>query len=61
MRPSLVTPSTSSATSGPKAAFTSSAVVSVSSTESCSSAATTESVSKPRSTTRHATATGWLT
>ena len=60
MRPSFVTPSTKRATSAPNCAFTSSRVVSVSSTLSCSRAATTLSVSRPKSTTRQATARGWL-
>ena len=56
---SLVTPSTSRATSSPKAAVRSASVVGVSSTTSCSRAAAMLSVSMPRSSTRRATASGW--
>ena len=56
--PSLVTPSTRSATSAPKFWRSASKDKPVSSTTSCSSAAMTESVSRPKLTTRQATAMG---
>ena len=57
---SLVTPSTSRATSGPKCASISSIVASVSSTVSWSSAVTIVSWSSLRSVISPATSTGWL-
>ena len=56
---SLVTPSTSRATSAPKADLTSSMVMGVSSTTSWSREAAMLSVSMPRSSTSRATASGW--
>ena len=58
---SLVTPSTRTATSAPNSALTSPMVRPVSSTVSCSSAATRVVVSMPISASRIATASGWVT
>jgi hypothetical protein len=60
MRSSLVTPSTMAAISLPKSRSTSPTVISVSSTASCSRAATTDTSSRPISATMRATARGWL-
>ncbi len=60
-RSSLVTPSTMSATAGPKSRSISSVVTPVSSTASWSSAAATVWESRPRSATIPATAIGWVT
>ena len=57
---SLVTPSTSSATSSPKSARSASIVRSVSSTVSCSSAAASTGGVIPRSARICATASGWV-
>ena len=59
-RVSLVTPSTSSATDLPNFLAISSWVASVSSMQSWSRAAMTESTSSPRSATMSATARGWM-
>ena len=61
MRESFVTPSTSSATSSPNSAAISSSVVSVSSTVSCSSAATITGVSARSSAQMRATPSGCTT
>ena len=60
IRSSLVTPSTSRATSAPKWSSTSGSVISVSSTASWSKAAASEMSSRPMSATIVATANGWL-
>ena len=59
-RVSLVTPSTSSATAGEKSFAISSWVASVSSMQSCSSAAMMDSLSRCISATICATARGWV-
>jgi hypothetical protein len=61
IRSSLVSPSVILPTSGPNSSWTSSRVMAVSSTTSCSSEAVTLVVSRPRSTTISATRSGWAT
>ncbi len=60
-RSSLVTPSTTAATWSPNSWTSHCVVIPVSSTASCSRAATMVGASRPRSATMPATAIGWVT